>query len=353
MDLEDALQATGQTDPNEAFRYWWLFFREPAFAPAAAPAGAPSSDAGTLATPPSCWLDAVAAGSHDYARAVEAQLKRRVFYEVVPQLAGGFLEDARQRLGQTSTFTADELEQVREATLTLLYRILFLLYAESRDLLPVRESAYYQISLKKLKEEIAAVAGIAESQADEKIAHHYRATHAAAPPHVAQPPSAVSVNANANANVNVNVAQPPPAVSQPLYDRLTTLFSVMDGGDLKLNRQYNVPVYNGGLFRIAPPDTADQREAALARFLLEHKIADRFLASALDRLARVPDPKTFGLAFVDYKSLGVRQLGSIYEGLLEFRLKIAASDLPPVAEGGRRTSTRLSVSPWGRRPYRR
>lgn len=295
VDLEDALVATGQTDPNEAFRYWWLFFRETAFAP--------------VADGKECWLDQVAAGSRDYAREVEAELKRRVFYEVVPQLAAGFLEDRRTRLKMTATPDDNELEQMRAGTLTLLYRILFLLYAESRDLLPVRESAYYQISLKRLKEQIAGVAGVAESHADENIAANYKRS------------------------------------STALYDRLSELFAIMDGGDLKRNRACNVPVYNGGLFRIAPlEDAANARESVIATFLLGHKVPDVFLASALDRLARVPDAQTFGLAFVDYKSLGVRQLGSIYEGLLEFRLKIAESDLPPVAERGGRRTTRLAAS---------
>ena len=295
VDLEDALLATGQTDPNEAFRYWWLFFREAAFAP--------------VETEKGCWLDRIAAGSRDYARQVEVELKRRVFYEVVPQLAGGFLEDRRARLKDRSSPSEAELEEIRAGTLALLYRILFLLYAESRDLLPVRESPYYQISIKKLKDELSEAAGIAESQADEKLADTYKRS------------------------------------GTTLYDRLGELFAVMDGSDLKRNRAYNVPVYNGGLFRINPQeDAADSREAAIARFLLEHKVPDLFLASAIDRLSRVPDDKTFILAFVDYKSLGVRQLGSIYEGLLEFRLKVAEDDLPPVSEKGGRRATRLSAS---------
>ena len=31
VDLVEALNASGETDPNEAFRYWWLFFRSDAF----------------------------------------------------------------------------------------------------------------------------------------------------------------------------------------------------------------------------------------------------------------------------------------------------------------------------------
>ena len=31
VDLVEALTASGDTDPNEAFRYWWLFFRPDAY----------------------------------------------------------------------------------------------------------------------------------------------------------------------------------------------------------------------------------------------------------------------------------------------------------------------------------
>ena len=42
------------------------------------------------------------------------------------------------------------------------------------------------------------------------------------------------------------------------------------------------------------------------------------------------DEKRQELAFIDYKSLGVRQLGSIYEGLLEFKLRIAPVEMAVV-----------------------
>src|SRR5439155_4813902 len=74
------------------------------------------------------------------------------------------------------------------------------------------------------------------------------------------------------------------------------------------------------------------REQCIARFLLEHKVPDRHLALAIDHLARDPDEKTFKLAFIDYKSLEVRHLGSIYEGLLEFKLKVAEEDLTTQAD---------------------
>src|SRR5205823_3723163 len=64
-----------------------------------------------------------------------------------------------------------------------------------------------------------------------------------------------------------------------------------------------------------------------ADLLRDHKVPDRYLALAIDRLARDQDERTLALVFIDYKSLEVRHLGSIYEGLLEFKLKVADEDL--------------------------
>src|SRR5207244_4511174 len=91
------------------------------------------------------------------------------------------------------------------------------------------------------------------------------------------------------------------------------------------------PTYNGGLFNTTP-DQSERRDQRIARFLLEHKVPDRYLALAIDRLARDQDERTLALVFIDYKSLEVRHLGSIYEGLLEFKLKVAGEDLTTQAD---------------------
>lgn len=279
VDLEEALLASGETDPNEAFRYWWLFVRRQAFEPP------------PKAEQPTCWLDTIVQGSRDYAKRLGDRLKDRIFVEIFPHLAQGFLKDRKKRLGNTQRPTDEELKDTFEATLTLLYRLLFLLYAEARDLLPIREAAYKAASLKQIKEEIADKAGIAETE--------------------------VATRLNAY-----------PETEATLYDRLARLFAVMDQGDAVLN----VPCYNGGLFLTQPSRDSAEREHRIARFLLEHKVPDRYLALAIDRLARDVDERTFSLAFIDYKSLEVRHLGSIYEGLLEFKLKIADEDLTTTTE---------------------
>src|SRR5690606_30148535 len=111
-----------------------------------------------------------------------------------------------------------------------------------------------------------------------------------------------------------------------LYDRLTKLFRVVDQGD----NTVNVPTYNGGLFITEPDDDDETDEAKAARFLAKYKLPGRFRAMRLESLARGEDGKSNKLVSVDYKSLGVRQLGSIYEGLLEFKVQVAAERMAVV-----------------------
>ena len=77
-------------------------------------------------------------------------------------------------------------------------------------------------------------------------------------------------------------------------------------------------------------------KAKASRFLQSTKVPDRFLAHAIDLLARDVDSKRHDLISIDYKSLGVRQLGSIYEGLLEFKLRIAEEKLAIISEKNRK-----------------
>jgi hypothetical protein len=307
VDLVEALIASGDTDPNEAFRYWWLFFRASAFGLRGA--GVPTARAAAeTAAPQRCWLDSIAEGSREYAKQLGERLKERIFVTIFPHLAQGFLEDRKRRMALTRQPTEEELDELFEATLTLLYRLLFLLYAESRDLLPIREAAYRQASLMKIKEEISEKAGIAESESADRLAKRFSATETV------------------------------------IYDRLSRLCGAMDHGEPALN----VPVYNGGLFVTTisplPPGEGEGREHRIARFLAQHKVPDRYLAIAIDRLARDPDDKTFALVFIDYKSLEVRHLGSVYEGLLEFKLKVAEEDLTTKSEGQREKYIPLSVA---------
>jgi hypothetical protein len=79
--------------------------------------------------------------STDYARSVGDSLKVQV-YEALRHLAQGFLDHPRNRLSAEP----GTLREIYDSSLILLYRLLFVLYAESRDLLPVHESTDYRDS---------------------------------------------------------------------------------------------------------------------------------------------------------------------------------------------------------------
>ena len=296
-DLDETL---AMADPNEAFRYFWLFFRQSAFV---------TSEAQRTARDLS-FLDRLLDESESYAKGLGERLKERVFEQVFPHFAAGFIEHLKGQVGLAGPLQASLLpvseqlalkrepdeafrRQVFNGTLTLLYRLLFLLYAESRDLLPVKEvRGYWERSLTKLKADIAEKAGSIGDAVPDQLRKAYRAS----------------------------------AEATELYDRLLDLFSVIDLG----SRELNVPLYNGGLFITKPDPTEHAQEAETARFLASHKIPDRYLALGLDLLARDLDDKRQDLVFIDYKSLGVRQLGSIYEGLLEFKVRIAQEKMAVV-----------------------
>lgn len=220
----------------------------------------------------------------DYAEEFGDRLKGRVFDDIFPHISEGFVSFIRKRDGVQADLSQEALDEVFQGTLAFLYRALFLLYAEARDLLPVKEvRGYHDVNLKKIKEEVAAICGTIPDEVKQKLKENLRDD------------------------------------SYILYDRLMRLFQTLDKRDTALN----VPFYDGGLFLSNPEKDDGRPEAASARFLNSTKLADRYLAGAIDLLARDRDRETQALAFIDYKSLGVRQLGSIYEGLQQFTLRVA------------------------------
>lgn len=285
IDLEEALNSP---DRELAIRYFWLFFRMTAFVPVEVQR---EGETRTMS-----FLDRMMEDSETYAKELGERLKDRVFEEIFPQFARGFIEHIRQMKGKDTEIDQKRLDLIYQGTLTFLYRLMFLLYAEARDLLPVKEErGYWLVSLQRLKEEIADKAIIIVDEAPDKLRKAYRAD------------------------------------GTELYDRLSQLFRIIDLGDLNCN----VPRYNGGLFLTEPDDDSGSQEAVTSRFLRDCKIPDRYLALGLDRLARDLDQKTYALVMIDFKSLGVRHLGSIYEGLLEFKLRIAPEKMAIVK--GKRT----------------
>ncbi len=267
-------------EENESdFRYFYHFFNTAAFEP--------DAEGRT-------FLDEVFEQSRSYAKQVEERLKERIFEQVVPALARGFFAYRRDVLNIHQE-TEESLREMFNGTLLFLYRLIFLLYAEARELLPVTErQGYFAYSLTKLKQTIFD---------EQKTGRRFS------------------------------------DVSTTGYDALKSSFAIINRGDASLN----VPRYNGGLF--APDGLGDRFIQGAAEFLENHAIADSYLAKALmlltrdldgtEDVARILANSATDARFIDYRDLNVRHLGSIYEGLLEFKLKIAQQPLVKAREKGK------------------
>lgn len=168
----------------------------------------------------------------------------------------------------TRAFTDAERDEIYRNSTYLLYRLLFIFYAEARNLLPMDREDYRSISLNRLVEDAKAI----------------------------------HLNPGENTNQQTK-----------LWDQLNTLFNAIQYSD----EYMGIPPYNGGLFE------NDDKE-----YLEKHKISNRFLAEALVELAYLNDPKDeTSVERIDYRDLSVRHLGSLYEGMIEYRLFIAEEEL--------------------------
>lgn len=241
-----------ERDSASAMRYFTMFFRQAAF----------QEDAQGRV-----FLNDVLAGSRAYAIALEEDLRENA-YLALEQLMQGFYDYTPNRL------EPDDLHTVYENSLYLLYRLLFVLYGESRGLLPVENLRYRELfSFLEFKQEIA-------EQID-------RGTYI-------------------------------PKRTNKYYGQLSVLFHIINGDDAGLSSEINVARYNGGLF--------DPRQHS---FLAEKSVGDQAFTRAVDLLCRRKS-ESGGMEFVDYRTLDVRHLGSIYEGLLEYQPRQASEAMVAV-----------------------
>jgi hypothetical protein len=211
---------------------------------------------------------AIGEGSRDFAVGLGGRLRDRIYLDVVPRLAGA-IDDELGRLGD-SPRTRVQLEAVYDATLTLLYRLLFVLYAEAREYLPVTASAgYHEHSLRRRLDSI--------------------------------------IN-----TVEAGRGFDPRATD--IWRDLQETFGAIAFG----HSEWGVPAYNGSLFRDDPETSAGQ---VLARI----SPSNAGLGPALYHLAFDRVEEDAGR--IDYSDLEIRHLGDIYEGLLQFEADRAAEDL--------------------------
>lgn len=203
--------------------------------------------------------------SHRFSGKLAERLRERIYGHVVPKLAQGIA-----CVGGADS-SPDGLARNYEMALTVLFRLLFIAYAEDRDLLPYHTNdAYRRRSLKQKARELADC-------------------------------------------VNHDI---PISKGNSHWREAEGLWQAIARG----NSEWGVPAYNGGLFADDPG--VSEVGAALTAIVLPNEIFEAALRQLLVIETRegVPGP-------VDFRSLGVREFGTIYEGLLESELAHASLDL--------------------------
>jgi hypothetical protein len=201
-----------------------------------------------------------------FAGDLAVRLRERIYNEVLPRLATAVAE-AR---GLTAP-TVEDLDLTYRMALTVLFRLLFIAYAEDRDLLPYRTNEPYRTrSLKRKAQELA--------------------------------------------NARANSVTPPAGDNH--WQEVFRLFRAVEIG----NTEWGVPAYDGGLF------SADPTVSPAGEALAEIQVPDTVFEPVLDHLLLIETPEG-PLGPIDFRALGVREFGTIYEGLLESELSVADVDL--------------------------
>lgn len=225
---------------------------------------------GALAAPdalrPNGRLVRIRAGSGRYAVALRERFTKRLYEEVVDQLVRGVHSAA----SEANVDPRPSEQELYRATLVLLFRLLFLLYAEDRDLLPMGNAEYASNSITRKVVSAAEIARTAGRRFDE---------HATS-----------------------------------LWASLRQIFDAVATG----NADWGVPPYDGGLF-------ADE-EGLDAGLLRRIELPNAVLGPALVALGWDEGPEGES-GKIDFGDLGVRHLGTIYEGLLSYEVAFATQNL--------------------------
>jgi hypothetical protein len=206
--------------------------------------------------------------SRRYAADLGKRLRERIYESVVPELA---TEVGSQLQRKGRAMDAPGLQLAYELTLRILFRLLFQAYAEDRGLLPAGRNEIF----------------------DSNSLKHWAK-------HLITRDSSV-----------------PFGDSATIWYDLRQVWDAIDQG----NPEMQIPAYNGGLFGADPTLNPE------GHLIIGLAIPDKVLAPAL-RALLIDDSTEDGVAgAVDFRSLSVREFGTIYEGLLESSLSLASQDL--------------------------
>ncbi len=211
-------------------------------------------------------IDSILEKSRRFAAGVAERLRERIYDIVIPELAMGIA--VARGIKKPSK---DDLALTYEMALMVLFRLLFIAYAEDRDLLPYKTNvAYHKRSLKQKAQELKEAAEALEKTS--KGNHH--------------------------------------------WGEAANLWRAISIG----NVEWGIPAYNGAMF--SSERNISKAGAELAQIALPN---DRFVEALKALLLTDAEENTY--APIDFRTLSVREFGTIYEGLLESELSLAEQDL--------------------------
>lgn len=221
----------------------------------------------------------------NFAVQIHDELTINVF-EALKVLTEGIVRNELNKL----PFSNEILDKIREPIFILLYRIMFVLYAEDRGIFPTDQEFYYNnFSLKRIKHE-----WLLKPETQKKL-KEYEA-----------------------------------------QELLRKLFRLIELGSEDLGhdpKEFFMRSYYGRLFdRKIYPD------------LEKWKISNKYLLDAISLLTRTRDKKG-NYFFLDYAALETRHLGSIYEHLLEYHLTIKGNKIADLPDPQERKTTGSYYTP--------
>ena len=205
--------------------------------------------------------------SKEYATALGERLRERIYDDVVPQL-GEAIAEARDLDAPEKA----ELDETYRMTLVLLYRLLFVAYAEDERFLPRHRNPQYDKY--SIKQKARDIHGMAQEGREFDGNQTF------------------------------------------LWDEVMALTRAIHRGSSSMG----LPAYDGRLLSEDPEWTEAGAELA------EIELTDAEFGPALEALLIDETPDGWR-GPVDFRNVGVREFGVIYEGLLESELSVAEGDL--------------------------
>jgi len=250
VDLENVFEE----EDESSFAVFWALFRAEVFVP---------DESGQ------CLIDRISEGCQHYAVRVSDELRESV-RKALEDFVRGVMDEPANR----ENLREVDAKELFGQGLIFLYRLLFVLYAESRDLLPIGNPIYREnYSLEALRD-------LVEDPNERFSSGEYW-------------------------------------IQKSLQALFKMIKEGVTAGDLM------VPAYDGGLFQ---PDATPLLESC--------RVPDSCLSRVIETLSVTVPQRRVGRERIAYRELGIEELGAIYEGLLQYEPKIAGEEVAVVRTRG-------------------